>query len=307
MRVLVTGATGFVGQGLVPALIAAGHSVRVALREPGPLPPGVEAAVIGDLSRPINRSFMLEGTDAVVHAAGIAHQGPDVPEDLYRRVNTEATAEIARAAARAGVKRFVFLSSIRAQSGPSSNDVLTEEMTPRPDDHYGRSKLAAEKALAAIDVPSVVLRPVLIHGPGVRYNMAALMKLAASPWPLPLGSLTATRSIIARDHLAEAVLLALENAAMVGNTYIAADPEALTVPEMIAALRRGMDRRSGLFPAPQGLLRAAAGAVGRSDAMDRLAAPLAASSAKLQAVGWRPKYTAYEALEKAGRAWGNAR
>ncbi|GGE35314.1 epimerase [Agaricicola taiwanensis] len=298
MRVLVTGATGFVGQGLVPALIAAGHSVRVALREPGPLPPGVEAAVIGDLSRPINRSFMLEGTDAVVHAAGIAHQGPDVPEELYRRVNTEATVEIAKAAARAGVRRFVFLSSIRAQSGPSSEEILTEDISSGPTDPYGRSKQAAEQALSEIDVPSVILRPVLIHGPGVRYNMAALMKLAASPWPLPLSSLTAKRSIVARDHLADAVLLALRSDKMAGETYIVADPEPLTVGEMIASLRRGLGKPALLFGVPAGLLSAAATLANRQEQIERLMSPLVARPDKLLAAGWQPRLSAAEALAK---------
>lgn len=301
MRVLVTGATGFVGQGLVPALVAAGYSVRIALREPGPLPPGVDAAVIGDISRPLNRSFVLDGTDAVVHAAGIAHQGPDVPASLYKRVNTDATIEIARAAARVGVKRFVFLSSIRAQSGPFSDAVLTEDMPAQPTDDYGRSKLAAEEALRGIGLPCTVLRPVLIHGTGVRYNMAALMKLAASPWPLPLGALKAKRSIVARDHLTDAVLLALTSDAMSGGTFIVADPEPLTVAEMVTALRKGYDRGPSLLPVPASLLRAAAAAAGRTETVERLMGSLVADPSRLIAAGWRPRLASAAALELSAR------
>jgi UDP-glucose 4-epimerase len=302
MRVLVTGATGFVGQGLVPALVAAGHSVRVALREPGPLPPGVDAAVIGDLSRPLNRSFALDGTDAVVHAAGVAHMGPEVPEELYARVNTEATLEIARAAQRAGVTRFVFLSSVRAQTGPVSEAVITEDLPPAPTDPYGRSKLRAEEGLQEIDVPSVILRPVLIHGPGVRYNMAALMRLAASPYPLPLGGFSAKRSILSRDHLTDAVLHALNSDAVAPGTYLVADPDPLTVGEMIAALRRGLDRGPGLVPVPAFLLTAAAKVAGQAEALERLSRPLVADPSKLLATGWWPRRDARDALAETMRA-----
>lgn len=301
MRVLVTGATGFVGQGLVPALVAAGHSVRAALREPGPLPAGVDAAVIGDLSRPLNRSFALDGIDAVVHAAGLAHMGPDVPEELYRRVNTEATVEIARAAARAGVKRFVFLSSVRAQTGPVADHIITEDLAPEPTDIYGLSKLKAEQALAEIDVPSVILRPVLIHGPGVRYNMAALIRLAASPWPLPLGGLKAKRSIVARDHLVDAVMLALTSETMAGGNYLVADPEPLSVAEMIAALRTGLGRSAGLLPVPASLLMAAARMAGRADAVERMSRPLVADASRLMAAGWTPRRDARAALAETAR------
>lgn len=301
MRVLVTGATGFVGQGLVPALVAAGHSVRIALREPGPLPPGVDAAVIGDLARPLNRSFVLDGTDAVVHAAGIAHQGPDVPASLYQRVNTEATVEIARAAARSGVKRFVFLSSIRAQSGPFAQTILTEDTPAEPTDDYGRSKLAAEEALRDIGLPYTVLRPVLIHGTGVRYNMAALMNLAASPWPLPFGALQAKRSIVSRDHLTDAVLLALDSDAMAGGTFIVADPEPLSVAQMVTALRRGYGRGPSLLPIPAGILRAAASAVGRREMVERLMGSLVVDPSRLLAAGWRPRLNAAAALESTAR------
>jgi nucleoside-diphosphate-sugar epimerase len=271
------------------------------LREPGPLPPGVEGAMVGDLSRPLNRSFALDGTDAVVHAAGIAHAGPDVPEDLYRRVNTEATLDLARAAARAGVKRFVFLSSIRAQTGPVADHIVTEDLEPAPTDPYGQSKLRAEEGLAGIDVPRVILRPVLIHGPGVRYNMAALMRLAASPWPLPLGGLTARRSILARDHLTDAVLHALTNGQVLGGTYLVADPEPLTVGEMIAALRQGLRRRPGLVPVPAALLALVGTMTGKAEMVERLSCPLVADPAKLLATGWRPRRAVREALAETMR------
>jgi nucleoside-diphosphate-sugar epimerase len=120
-------------------------------------------------------------------------------------LNTEATIGLARAARRAGAKRFVFLSSIRAQCGPTSDTVLTEAVEPRPTDAYGKSKLAAERGLAELDLDWVSLRAVLVYGPGVKGNMAQLMRLARSPFPLPLGSLGARRSLLALENLSAAI------------------------------------------------------------------------------------------------------
>jgi hypothetical protein len=149
------------------------------LRRPASVPMLTASAVIGDLARPQNMSAALEGVDAVIHSAGLAHRMSGVPEDDYRVLNTEATIGLARAARRAGAKRFVFLSSIRAQCGPTSDTVLTEAVEPRPTDAYGKSKLAAERGLAELDLDWVSLRAVLVYGPGVKGNMAQLTTNAA--------------------------------------------------------------------------------------------------------------------------------
>ena len=146
-------------------------------------------------------SQALAGVDAVIHSAGIAHAMSGVPEDDYRLLNTEATIRLAQAAQRAGARRFVFLSSIRAQCGPVEDDVQTESMEPKPVDAYGRSKLAAEQGLATLDLDWVALRPVLVYGPGVKGNMAELIRLARSRLPLPFGGLTARRSLLSLDNL----------------------------------------------------------------------------------------------------------
>ena len=152
MLLALTGATGFIGQYLLREMPKRGHRVRALLRRPVSLPSETASAVIGDLARPQNRSAALAGVDAVVHSAGLAHAMSGLPEDDYRLLNTEATIRLARAARRAGAKRFVFLSSIRAQSGPTADTVLTEALAPRPTDAYGRSKLAAERGLAELDL-----------------------------------------------------------------------------------------------------------------------------------------------------------
>src|SRR6266700_229913 len=159
--IALTGGTGFIGRYLVRGLSQRGYRLRVLLRRPSVLPPECAGAVVGDLARPQNMSAALAGADAVIHSAGVAHGMSGLPEDDHRALNTQATIGLARAAQRAGIRRFVFLSSIRAQSGPTAAGVLTEDLAPRPTDAYGRSKLAAERGLAELELDWVALRPAL--------------------------------------------------------------------------------------------------------------------------------------------------
>ena len=168
MKMLVTGATGFVGRAVVAALAAQGDEVHAAIRTPpdaadngsGRLafPQGVTTVRHGDLGAAVDWTGLLSGIDAVVHLAGIAHAGPGIAEERYDRVNHRATAALAAAARDAGVSRLVFVSSIRAQTGPAAEHVVSEQDAPRPTDAYGRSKLAAERAVAASGVPFTILR-----------------------------------------------------------------------------------------------------------------------------------------------------
>jgi UDP-glucose 4-epimerase len=176
-------------------------------------------------------------------------------------------------------------------------------MPPKPTDAYGRSKLEAEELAAAAGVPLVVFRPVLVHGPGMRFNMAALMDLALTRWPLPFGAFHARRSILARGHLADAVLLALENRAMEGGTFLVADPDPLSVRDMVAAIRAARQRRPGVFPLPQGLVAMAGRWMGREEAVERLRRPLVADPSRLMAAGWRPRLPAFEALTETARTY----
>src|SRR5919204_5344984 len=205
MLIALTGATGFIGRRLLAELPRRGFRMRVLLRRPTEVKLDCGSAIIGDLARPQNMAAALADVDAVIHSAGVAHTMSGVPADDYRILNTEATIALARAAERARVKRFVFLSSIRAQVGPSADGVVTESLPPQPTDDYGRSKLAAEQGLAALSLDWVALRPVLVYGPGVKGNVAALVKLARTPYPLPLGGLTAKRSLLAVDNLVDAI------------------------------------------------------------------------------------------------------
>jgi len=304
MLIALTGATGFIGQYLLREMPKRGYRVRALLRRPASTPVDVSSAVIGDLARPQNMSAALEGVDAVVHSAGLAHAMSGVPEDDYRLLNTEATIRLARAARRAGAKRFVFLSSIRAQCGPTADTVVTEAIEPRPTDAYGRSKLAAERGLAELDLDWVSLRAVLIYGPGVKGNMAQLIKLARSPFPMPFASLTARRSLLAVENLSAAIETVLATPGTLRRVFVAADPQALTVAEMIAALRSGLGRRPNVFPLPPALLEILLRSAGREEIYQRLSGPLIADAAALTSLGWAPPLATPAGLAKLMRADG---
>ncbi|HEX2379618.1 MAG TPA: NAD-dependent epimerase/dehydratase family protein [Methyloceanibacter sp.] len=287
--VALTGATGFIGQYLLRELPKRGYRLRVLLRRPTMLPEGCASAVIGDLAKPYNMAEALSGVDAVIHSAGIASTMSGLPEDDYRLFNTEATVKFARASERARVKRFVFLSSIRAQSGPTAEGVLTEESTPQPTDAYGRSKLAAEQGLAETALDWVALRLALVYGPGVEGNMARLIKLARSPYPLPLAGLKAEHSLLALDNLVEAVDKVLAAQEPLKRPLIVADPKPLTLGGIIAAMRQGLGRRAALFYVPKPLLKTALRAAGHSEGYEPLFGSLVADPSALARLNWVPR------------------
>jgi nucleoside-diphosphate-sugar epimerase len=298
MLLALTGSTGFIGQHLLRELPGRGYRLRVLLRRPTALPTNTASAVIGDIARPQNMSAALADVDAVIHSAGLAQAMSGVPEDDYRVINTEATINLARAARRAGAKRFIFLSSIRAQCGPTASKVLTEDFEPSPTDAYGRSKLAAERGLAELDIDWVSLRAALVYGPGVTGNMAQLMRLARSPLPLPLAGLRARRSLLAVENLLAAIEAVLATEMPLRRPLIVADPQALTVGQMIAAMRHGLGRWPNVFWLPAPLLELSFRAAGRQDIYERLSGSLVVDPTALTGTGWTPPLTSEVGLAK---------
>jgi nucleoside-diphosphate-sugar epimerase len=298
--VLVTGASGFVGRPLVGALVRAGYTVRAATRkQAASFPSGVERVLVPDFSRPVDWDAVVRGAGIVVHAAGLAHaDSSEIPEARFDRVNRVATHELCEAAARAGVKRFIFVSSVRAQIGPSAAHALHETDEPRPTDAYGRSKLAAEAAVRACGVPFTILRPVVIYGPNARANIRSLVRLASLPLPLPFAGLTNRRSLLGVDNLISVILFALANPATAGETFLVADPRPVTIREIFTMLRRAQGRRPGLIHVPSNVIRLGLAAVGCGPLWDRIGGELVADTGKIEAAGWRPAVDTYTGLAR---------
>ena len=305
--VLVTGATGFVGRDLLARLLARGYRVRAAARDPSGIPerPGLEVAALPDLALAVDLSALVAGVSDVVHLAGIAHATASIPEARYRDVNADASVALARASRAAGVRSFVLMSSVRAQSGPTASRPLRDADPPQPTDAYGRSKLAAGQsvyaALSGSGVRAVALRPVLVHGPGVKGNLRALLRLARLPLPLPLAGLGNKRSLVGLANLGAAIGHAIECEEVAGS-YLVSDGPPVTVGEIIASLRAGLERGPGLFRAPLTPLALALRIAGRSDVWERLAGDLVVDTSRLSATGWRPVATTAEGLAAMARA-----
>ena len=291
-RLLVTGASGFIGRAVVSAFAQEGYALRAAMRRP-PQPPfaaNVEVAQHPDLSRAFDWAPLLEGVDQIVHLAGFAHTA-GIAEERYDRGNRQVTAELAVAAARAGIRQFVFVSSIRAQSGPAADHALTERDAAAPTDAYGRSKLAAEAAVRAAGVPFTILRPVLLYGPGVKGNFALLLRAARSRWPLPVKDFVNRRSLLGIDNFISALSFVLSAPAAIGQTYVVADPGIPPrLGDLLATLRQALGRWPLIVPMPTHYLEIPARMMRRDDLWDRLGGNLRVDPGNLIAAGWRPAH-----------------
>ena len=298
-RILITGVTGFVGQGLVQRLIADKRLFRSAVRKTSDLPG--DTVSIGDIGPETDWASALDGIDTVLHLAGRAHVfgAERDPLTQFRTVNALGTARLAEQSEAAGVRRFVLLSSVKAALDTSGLTPMTEAEPPAPRTPYGISKLEGEQALraAAGKMEFVILRPPLVYGPGVRANFLALLKLVDRGIPLPLGSVRNLRSLIARDNLVDAILHAADAPGAAGGTFYVTDGDALSTPGLIRALARALDKPARLMLFPQGLMRAAATALGRGEAADSLLGSLVVNDAAFRAaIGWVPPLSSQAAF-----------
>ena len=299
-RVLVTGASGFIGRRLLPALIGAGLEVVAPVRNAQRPSAGV-AFVNAQSIETIDWGLLLRGVDAIIHLAGIAHTR-DHSEEAYDRVNAEATLRLAKAC-EGRVSSFVFVSSIRAISGPTAAEILDEESSARPTDAYGRSKLKAEAGLALVLSRAIVLRPVVVYGQGVKGNLARLLRLADGSLPLPFGALRAPRSFLSLDNLVSAILFCMERTGAGTHAFAVADPQPSCVADLVAGLRQGLGRPARLLRVPPSLLGAAARIAGLSGAAELLSGPLAVRPRRLLEAGWSPPIaTSFDGA----RLWGES-
>lgn len=304
MRVLLTGASGFVGAEILNVLKREGHDIVLAIRRPIKASEGLEIRTIPDLGTldAGQAAKLLDGIGAIIHAAGHAHVGPGSDPAIHAAVNARGTRLLAEAAAKAGA-RMVFLSSIKALGPADDAGYLRESIARPPDDAYGRSKHEAEAAIrAALPGDHVILRPALVAGRGVKGNLAMLLRLASLPVPLPFAGVAAHRSMISLSDLADLAVRAIREREWRGRSMIVSDPVPLALPEIVRAMRAGLERRSGLFPVPERLLSASLSLIGRADWAERLLSPLVAEPAFLIGQGWTPSQPVSRALFDLARA-----
>lgn len=318
--VLVTGGSGFVGRALVDRLVRdRRHRVRVAVRRPvNDLDAQVEQVRIGDLDGSTEWRAAVEGADAIVHAAARVHVMHDSALDplrAFRTVNVDGTLHLAQTAAAAGVRRLVFLSSIKVngESTPPGRPFHAED-APAPRDPYGVSKREAEEGLRALarkgSLQVVIVRAPLVYGPGVKANFAALMRLLCSGIPLPLGSIDNRRTLVALDNLVDLLVTCIEHPAAGNETFLAGDQEDLSTTDLLRRLGVALGRPARLVPVPPRWVEFAAGLVGRRAVADRLCGSLQVDIGKATSLlGWRPplpvdaalRQTAAQFLASSGR------
>ncbi len=302
-RVLITGASGFIGRALVTALAKQGHAVRAAARDPARIiaASDVERVAIPDLVGSLDWSPLLANVTHVVHLAGIAHAPGALPDDVYTQINTEAVGTLAQQA-KGRVERLVLMSSVRAQVGISAEHTITEADAPEPTDVYGRSKLEAERLLAASGVGYTVLRPAVVYGKGVKGNIAALATIAKTPMPLPFGGLHNERSLLALENLVSAVAHVLEAPLAEGETYLVADAKPISVADMVSAMREGLGKPPHLVKVPQGAVKRMMKSFGREADWERVSGRFVIDASKLMATGWQPSVETHAGIVRMMRA-----
>jgi nucleoside-diphosphate-sugar epimerase len=305
-RVLVTGANGFIGQALCPALTNAGHQpIRVVRQSTdGSGTDAIAARVVTEIGPDTDWRDALDGTDTVVHLAARVHRrGESGAHALaeHRRVNRDGTRNLAEAAATAGIRRFVFLSTVKVMGEQTTDQPFCEIDQPQPEDAYAISKWEAEQALADIAAGSalepVVLRPPLVYGPGVKANFRALMGAVRRGLPLPLAGIASRRSLLYLGNLIDVIIQTLEQPAAAGQTFLMRDGEDVSIAELIRHLAGAMGRPARLFYLPPGLLRTAGMLTGTRESLRRLFDGLAVDDEKIRrSLGWAPPYSLEQGL-----------
>jgi nucleoside-diphosphate-sugar epimerase len=308
-RVLVTGANGFVGQALCAALAAAGYRVRAALRSERALPAGAgESTIVGEIDASTHWAAALAGVELVVHLAARVHRLADAAADAQRYETTNAwgTQRLAAEAAAAGVRRLIYLSSVKVNGeGPTARPYTAED-EPHPEDAYARSKWLAEKLLlqaaAGSRLEAAVVRPPLVYGPGVRANFLRLLQWVERGWPIPLAGIDNRRSLVGVWNLCDLIVRLLSHPAPPGRVWMVSDGEDFSTPDLMREIGRAMGRRVRLFPAPLALLRAGAGLAGRAEELHRLCDSLQVDITQTRReLAWAPPVAAAEGLARTVR------
>lgn len=310
MKIMVTGASGFVGRLLCTELIERGQSVRAVIRASANLDiADCEVIRIPGIGSDTDWTNALHDVSTVIHLAARVHVMRDDssdPLEEFRRVNVAGTEKLARSAAASGVRRLVYVSSIKVNGDATYGaNFFTEADTPAPHDPYGISKLEGEQALwcvaQEIGLEVVIVRPPLVYGGGVKGNFAQMLKVLLKGIPLPLASVHNQRSLVYVGNLVDALIVCATHPAAVGKTYLVSDSENISTPDLLRQLGASMGHPARLFSCPPVLLKLLGRLIGKSDQIGRLLGSLRVDSGKIQReLNWRPPYTLWEGLQNTG-------
>lgn len=306
MKILLTGATGFIGTPLSRALRNSGFDLRVAVRQHDiKAPLDYEVVLTGDIGSQTDWQQALAGVDVVIHLAARVHVMNDPaadPIEAFRKVNVLGTERLAWMAAKGGVKKLIFISSVKV-NGEGSPTPYTEKDVPAPRDAYGISKREAEDMLARITaetgLQTVILRLPLVYGPGVKANFKNLIKIAAVGLPLPLQRINNRRSFLYLGNLIDAILTCITHPAAAGEIFMVSDGRNVSTPELIKIIARAMNKKIVLFPMHPGILKIICKIVGKTAEMEKLTGSLLIDSSKIRnLLGWKPPYTLEEGIRE---------
>lgn len=301
MTTLVTGASGLVGNAMVELLVRNNVDVRVAIRAQSKFRPekysnAVPAYTIKDVGPETDWSAALDGAQSVIHLAARAHIMNETASDPlteFRRINTSGTTRLALMAAQAGVRRFVYVSTIKVNGESTTDAPFQEDDAPRPSDPYAISKWEAELALRGISAETgmqiVVVRPPLVYGPGVGGNFLTMLKWMDYGIPLPLAAVDNLRSLVGIDNLVNMLMSCLTQPHASGELFLVSDGEDLSTPELLRRTALFLGKSSRLFPFPVRLMRSMARLFAKDRLCERLCGSLAVDSSKARRVlGWKP-------------------
>ncbi len=309
MKVLLTGANGFVGRAIVERLsISSEHQLVAGYRsEVQNQQAGVSSCQVPDLDAAADWSGVLTNIDTVIHSAARVHVMSDQSADPlteFRKVNVDGTLALAWQAAKAGVRRFIFISSIKVNGeGTDGTKPYTAADSPAPQDPYGISKMEAEQGLRLIaqetGMEVVIIRPVLVYGPGVKANFRSMMNWLNKGIPLPLGRIHNKRSLVALDNLVDLIVTCTQHTAAANQTFLVSDGEDLSTTELLTRMSKALDRPVRLLPVPAGLLQLGGKLLGKDAVMQRLCGSLQVDiSHTRQTLGWVPPVSVDSALRK---------
>ena len=309
MTLLVTGASGFVGKAVCLAAQSRGLQVRAAVRTLASIDaePPIHRLAVGEIHGATDWHKALEECDCVIHLAAMAHKplgsDPNALASLHA-INVEGALRLASQAADLGVRRLVFLSSIKAWGEASQpGHPAREDDACHPEDAYGRSKLVAEQALRALaserGLELVIVRSPIVYGPGVKANFAALVRAISAGWPLPLGAVSNARSLVALDNLVDFLLCCATHSRAAGEVFNVSDGADLSTADLVRILATTEGRPARLFPVPASWLQFAGRLLGRAETVRRLVDNLQVDTNKAQQVlGWHPPLTVEQGMRR---------